>query len=295
MTNNTFKIGLSTFTIDHLHEAERLSDALFQDSLNQRYSELSSDELHCFLMRAFELTDEHGLVNLLPNVQMPGDIRDLMMHRPSYCVIAAGIYACTHFQMADEPLMDHLKSLMDAAFQYGIVAHGFGGDKVKRDVLRILFQAGTEGFLETYPGINENFSNCIDYNLYILEHTATPDNPEGKWFRDDFADAPCNAQMHQLLAIWDKQPNAVFVYGTLMKGQRANRLIASGSYAGRFVLDGYNQCIRGKCFRELSAGISGQEQLQNQCRLYLLRGQYHQHQIGQTAFSHQAGRRKHRR
>ena len=28
MTNNTFKTGLSTFTIDHLREAEHLSNAL---------------------------------------------------------------------------------------------------------------------------------------------------------------------------------------------------------------------------------------------------------------------------
>ena len=219
---------------------------LFQDSLNQRYRELSSGELHSFLTAAFALTDEHGLVNLLPGERMPSDFRELMMYRPSYCVIAAGIYACTHFRMADEPLMDHLKHLMDAAFQHGIVAHGFGGDKVRRDVLRILFQAGAKEFLAQYPDISEHFSGCIDHYLSILEHTATPDNPNGKWFHDAFDDLPCNTQMHQLLALWYKQANAVFVYGTLMKGQRANRIIASGRFAGHFVLDGYEMFSLGR-------------------------------------------------
>lgn len=34
-------------------------------------------------------------------------------------------------------------------------------------------------------------------------------------------------------------PHAVFVYGTLMRGQRANHMMAEGVYAGEYTLPGY--------------------------------------------------------
>lgn len=85
MTDNIINNEMRTLTFQQITKAEHFSNAMMQDCLNQRYQELSYEQLRSFLETAFHLTDERHLVNLLPRERMPGDFRDLMIYLGTNC------------------------------------------------------------------------------------------------------------------------------------------------------------------------------------------------------------------
>ena len=224
--------------IYHNHEGKeawREGDQIFFSVLNRDYSFCDTPALMAYVKVALSSLDEDNLLNLLPGERMPLDARVGIIYQPSYAIIALALYLKTTRPASETSWMEPcLKKLMDAAFQYGIVGHGFEAGEMLRNTMLMFCRAGLKEYLESGERLSEVFNNYMTKMLNRINTEISEGNT-------DFAGGYSSRCPHltRIPAEYVKMDIPVFVYGTLMKGERATSYLENAYFAGEAILKDY--------------------------------------------------------
>lgn len=222
-------------------EAWTMGDAYFLAGEEEAYKQLSWDELAALLRSASALQKENGMLYLYEDPTMPRDARVDIIYKPSYLVTAVGIFAKQNYpEIFDEELNCFFLNLLEGTYCYGIVGHGYESPETVRRTLLMLCKAGLRAFLEAHEAQYPVFAEAM-YN-HVASFMAMGkkiDEEQTVYTANGFSTDSVNHLIKELIACWNGNDRPVFVYGTLMKGEHANNMLADGEYAGRFLLKDY--------------------------------------------------------
>ena len=216
-------------------EAWREGDQIFFGVLNRDYLSCSTSVLLTYVKVALSCLDEDNLLNLLPGEHMPRDARVGIVYQPSYAVVALSLYLKTTRPASETSWMDRgLKKLMDAAFQYGIVGHGFESGEMFRNTMLMFCRAGLKEYLESGEKLSEVFNNFMTEMLNRISIEIS----EGQTCFAGGYSSQC-PHLTRIPAEYIKMDIPVFVYGTLMKGNHAYYYLEHAYFAGDAILRDY--------------------------------------------------------
>ena len=169
---------------------------------------------------------------------MPGDARVDIIHKPSYAIAAVAIHAHLHrTEIFDDELNAFFRSLLEGTFRNGIIGHGIDHPETVRRTMLMLCKAGLKEFLDADAAQYPAFSKAMYQHMESFEAMAKRIDEEHCVFTaNGFSPDSVNHLIKELVAYWNGNTHPVFVYGTLMRGQRANHMLSSGDYAGCFHL-----------------------------------------------------------
>lgn len=213
-------------------------DQYFLATEAEAYKAFSAEHLASLLRSGGKLQRENGYLYLYEDPTMPADARVDIIHKPSYAMAAIGIYAQLHYpEIFDAELDRVFRGLLEGAFMRGIVGHGIDHEETVRRTLLMLCKAGLRDFLdaqgEKYPvfskSIMQHMTHFFDLNRRIDEEQIIIT-------ANHFATESINHLVKELVAYWNGNSCPVFVYGTLMRGERANAMLGIGEFAGCFLL-----------------------------------------------------------
>ena len=210
-----------------LHEGMNLTNAV----MKQSFRRLDVDTLLAFFRDACSKRNTQGYVDLYPSgfSSASGDVRIA----PTNAVLTIGVWLMnTAPEKMGEEDRKALEELMSASFASWIYGDGTGKEDLydgRMDLLAMLAGADGKAFLKSYPQLASDMRRFLDRTLPLLrEGVADPETQ------------PSDAErMKYLLLEWDDTACAVFVYGTLMCGQRASRFLDGCTRFGRYLLRGY--------------------------------------------------------
>ena len=207
----------------------------------EAYKYLSSEHLASLLKNAGSLQIETGYIRIFEDPTMPMDARVDIIHKPSYAMAAIGIYAKQNCpEIFDAELNQMFHSLLEGVFEYGIIGHGIDHEKTVRRTMLMLCKAGLHEFLDAHGAEHPVFATAINRHMeHFLDLAKRIDEDGIMVTANGFSRDSINHLVKQLVAYWNGNTRPVFVYGTLMKGERANRMLSDGEYAGFFQLKDY--------------------------------------------------------
>lgn len=213
----------------------------FRAAEEQAYQELSKEQLTKLLRSAYLLQKEDGYIHLFEDPEMPADARADIVYKPSYAIAAISMYAFqTYLNMFGEEMNCSFRKLLEGAFQYGIVGHGIEHEETVRRTMLILCKAGLRGFLTAHHKEYIRFAQTMHKHMtYFEELSERLEQNEPVVTEDIFSPDSINHQIRELVAYWNGNTHPIFVYGTLMKGQRAEHMMAGSDFGGYFQLKDY--------------------------------------------------------
>lgn len=147
-------------------------------------------------------------------------------------------------------VLDHKELLEDRAVGEslyfglnGCVGNHFFGQGFDReegffDTMEIFSQADILCFIARYPTFNEKFANEIDEAMRYLKQDLCSGRVTDPWNGETYAER-AERLLGSLTRGAGETADLLFVYGTLMRGQRAHPLLSGCEYRGRYVLKGY--------------------------------------------------------
>lgn len=222
-------------------EAWRLGDLYFHTTETESYKELSKAQLSAFLHSAATLQKETGYICLYEDSTMPGDARVDIIYKPSYAVSAIAIYAyLNHPDIFDMTLKDFFQHLLEGAFKHGIIGHGIESAETVRRTVLMLCKAGVRAFLVRHHKEHLAFAHTIHRHITDFEELSERIDAEHIIATaNGFSTDSINHLIKEVVAHWNGNDRPVFVYGTLMKGERANHLLSNCEFGGRCLLRDY--------------------------------------------------------
>ena len=222
-------------------EAWNTGHQYFLTAETEAYKYLCKEQLADLLHSAAALQNENGFISLFEDPTMPSDARVDIIHKPTYAIAAIAIYAQLHFpEIFDEALRGFLHGLLEKAFCHGIIGHGIESEETVRRTLRMLCKAGMRDFLNTQHNRFPIFAKAIHKHMKYYESLCKQiDEEHIKVTENGFSTESINHLIKELAAMWNGNTHPIFVYGTLMKGQRANHMLQDCEFAGHFQLKDY--------------------------------------------------------
>lgn len=247
MENNIFEESFFNCVSEKPGTSWSNGDRVFDAGVNLDFRRADPLKLAAFLQEAASAVNERGLISLFDHDDpaMPRDARVGILYQPTYAILAAAICLHnTHPELIGKELWDKYTGLMNAAFCCGIVGHGFEEDELKCKVALMMCAAGVREYIES--GTDEpNDLSCYflayaEQHRRLGEECAREDAPDGQILCfHDFCGTRCNAYIQQFNAAWNGMPHTVFVYGTLMKNERAHHELDGAYCLGKYSLRGY--------------------------------------------------------
>ena len=219
--------------------ADRESIQLYSEAKAKAYALPGREKLLAFLTDCARQQAEDGLIHTIDGDSlMPSDVKIGLWYEPSWAVGAAGIYAMLQWpESFDETLWQFLARLLKAGVKFGMGGHGIESYNTWRTNMFLFGRAGAADFLQKYPDFCPEFTKCLQRGLKDSRSRLQEAAEKRQIMYDcNYIPYPIEAQTRQILAAYEGRTEAVFVYGTLMQGQRANSLLGKAEYAGRFLL-----------------------------------------------------------
>ena len=210
------------------------ADEIFYEVRTAGYRKVAIAKIKKFVEVAFECVDRKGLINICPDETMPSDAYAEIVYRTTYSVIALAIYLKLKMGTRVPTWLEaKLPKVMDAAFTNGVIAHGEDSMFEVIDIMKMLIIAGAPKFINAYSNVSSTFNKQMTSIMVYYKRTVAKagDNPN-KWNTGVKA-------MNSVLAAWNGFEHTVFVYGTLMKGERASSILTKSIYGGTAILEGY--------------------------------------------------------
>ena len=207
----------------------------------EAYKYLGKEQVAALLRSARSLQKKNGYVQLFEDPTMPGDARVDIIHKPSYSIASIGIYAKQNFpEIFDSELNQMFHNLLEGAFEHGIIGHGIDHEETVRRTMLMLCKAGLREFLDAHGAEYPVFATAINRHMeHFLDLAKRIDEDGIMVTANGFSHDSINHLIKQLVAYWNGNTRPVFVYGTLMKDERANWMLSGGEYAGFFQLKDY--------------------------------------------------------
>ena len=222
---NIFNRTLRVFPEAQFRSALREGKKLCSAVMTQSFRSVDAKTLLAFFEDACAKRNPRGYVDLYPCglSDATEDVRLL----PTYAVLAVGVWlmnAAPDQMSADARTA--LSELSAAAFAPWIMGDGADISCVLdflQAPLRILASVDAGAFLDAFPGLCPEmeafFSNCIPQIRSGAEGSSGS-----------------ASLMRQLIEAWDHNEILIFVYGTLMSGQRASGYLDGCELLGRYCL-----------------------------------------------------------
>lgn len=235
----SWEMVLKPGTDDEVERASCLGDGLYNAAREGLYRELPTERLAEFLDEAGAIQSEDGLLRLAQSEQIPNkDVRIGAWFEPTYAACALGIYT----QLHHPELMNEERTKTLAGLLRGSMLREWAGRNGEKranypENLEVFFKAETKRFVEQYPDLSPEFTKFFKHEIeYVRENLARCDAEGIPLQSECYLPFEMSARIRQLLAWYDGFPNALFVYGTLMRGQAAHDLLKDGVYGGRWLL-----------------------------------------------------------
>lgn len=222
-------------------EAWRLGEQYFYAAETESYKELSTAQLSALLHSASLLQKETGHICLYDDSTMPGDARVDIVYKPSYAIAAIAIYTyLNHQDIFDSKLDCFFQNLLEGVFKHGIIGHGIESDETVRRTMLMLCKAGVRTFLVRNHKDHLTFAHTIHRHMTDFEELSERiDSEHIIVTANGFSTDSINHLIKEVVAHWNGNDRPVFVYGTLMKGERANHLLSNCEFGGRCLLRDY--------------------------------------------------------
>lgn len=231
---NVFNPTIYTTDLRNIKEPEnawRAGIDLFRATWNGNYITLDKELLFKFLKMAKDLQDENGNIALFKDEAMPGDARIDIIYKPTYATAVVAIYAFKYYEADfDESMMSFFKKLINA-FD-GIKGHGFEAAETVCETMEMLRNVWVKRFIKKYPELSESLNKTIERYLKEFKSALA----SGENITHGFDDTPVNVRLQKIVSFWEDKTESLFVYGTLLKGERAHHLLDDSDFCGRFVL-----------------------------------------------------------
>ena len=204
----------------------------------EAYKHLSNEHIATLLKNAVSLQIENGYIRIFEDPTMPMDARVDIIHKPSYVIAAIGIYVTQNRpEIFDPELSQMFLNLLEGAFEYGIIGHGIDHEETVRRTMLMLCKAGLREFLAAHGTEYPVFATAINRHMEHFFDLAKRIDEDGIIVTaNGFSRDSINHLIKELVAYWNGNTCPVFVYGTLMKDERANWMLSGGEYAGFFQL-----------------------------------------------------------
>lgn len=221
--------------------AWREADELRMSAFAGDYRRTEPDVLAGFVRDALSTLDRENRFSLLRDVTMPFEARADMMWQAAYAITAAGIWLMNQApERMDAGMRKALSAMMSEAFAHGILIHGHDDEGRRLKILTTLGAAGAQRLIAEEPSFCPVFTELMTREMKALENAAWEENPEGRRFcAEGFGRELQNMTVRHVHAAWHGRPNAVFTYGTLMRGQSAEHLMENAEWGGHACLHGY--------------------------------------------------------
>ena len=229
--NNSIIFTTDLRNIKDSSEAWRVGVELFNATHDNKYNVLDKAALFEFLNMAADLQDENGYIVLFKDEYMPHDARVDIIYKPTYAVTYIAIYTyCCYCNDFDERLKTFIKKLLN--LMTDIKGHGFEAADTVLETMEIFSRDYVKRIIDECPKMSASLKEMI--NKYLVEFKAALTS--GEKITHGFDSTPKNSRIQQVVSYWDGKTKPVFVYGTLLKGERANHLLADADYCGKFAL-----------------------------------------------------------
>ena len=221
--------------------AWREADELRMSAFAGDYRRTEPEVLAGCVRDALSTLDVENHFSLLRDVAMPFEARADMMWQAAYAITAAGIWLMNRVpERMDAGMRKSLSAMMSEAFAHGILIHGHDDEGRKLKILTMLGAAGAQRLITEEPSFCPAFTELMTRELKTLENAAWEEKPEGRRFYSaGHVPEVQNMAVRRMHAAWHGRPNAVFTYGTLMRGQSAEYLMGNAEWGGHACLHGY--------------------------------------------------------
>ncbi len=167
---------------------------------------------------------------------VPSDARVDFVYTPTYLACAVTICAINEHEdlLSDEEIRETLYYGLNGCTGRRFLGHGFDDTAGFLDAMDIFAQCDVLSFVERHPDLSPKFTEAIDDAVKYLEEGLCSGRVKDPWSGKTFTEKAVPILEH--LKKKNEETVNVFVYGTLMKGQRAAHMLGDCIYKGRHVL-----------------------------------------------------------
>ena len=214
-------------------EAWRIGDIIFRAAYERTYLNADKNTLITFLENASMMQNEKGFVALYVDETMPRDARVGIIYQPSYAITAVALYCYDRYRAEFSDTLKTFLSRLLGIFEHGIIGHGFDAAETVRKTMSMLSTDSVKRFLDEDSVCGEHLHSAMEHYLKHFEELLA----NGAKITEGFdLDTPHNLDWQQIVGFWHGYSEAVFVYGTLRKGERANYMLENSVYCGKYYL-----------------------------------------------------------
>lgn len=194
---------------------------------------VNGDECNDVIRAIIEFQDERGGFSLLDSYRVESDARVDFCYMPTYICTAilmkAFILDCDVMTGKD----DVLKSALSACCSRGLAGHGYDSLKGKIEALKVFMKGGLREFLLFYPELCPEFTEMIQSVSESFINKEETGDLSGVWGESYARDIQSIADYFTAYT--------VFVYGTLLKGQRNHEhFLWNCVYLGKATVAGFD-------------------------------------------------------
>lgn len=210
-----------------------------ENMLRALMSILYSKDLDCKewqdnLEAILKFQDSDGSFKLVDSFRIESDARVDFCYMPTYLCTAILMKALMYGKSETcDPIKEALSTALKACCGRGLAGHGYDSFSGKVEALKIFMEAGLREFLLIYPDLCRDFTDMIG-----AISTEFADREERKDYLAGWGTnftAEINA-INEYLSTY-----TVFVYGTLLQGERNhNFYLSESSYSGKAHITGFD-------------------------------------------------------
>lgn len=242
---------------------------------------VDSDVWNDGIKAIIEFQDERGGFSLLDSYRVESDASVDFCYMPTYICTAilmkAFILDCNVMTGKD----DVLKSALSACCSRGLAGHGYDSLRGKIEALKIFMKVGLREFLLYYPELCPEFTEMINTVSELFTNKE-----KVKEFRDTWGESFAG----DIKSIVDYFTTyTVFVYGTLLKGQKNhNFFLWNSEYIGKAKVEGFNMydigafpgivpgdgTVKGELYEVSKGTLSDLDYLEGEGSLYIRKCKY---------------------
>jgi len=217
---------------------------LYQAVVDREYKNLNHNECCDFIDRIAQHQGSDGLIRLIDCDEVPGEGREDFWYRPTIAAAVVCLHTYIRFPSCMfEPRLHTMRSAMSALTHGGLCGSGYDAEDAWLQNLEVLLQAGAGKLVKNAPEFCPEFTAMMKSAMDDLRgQLAEADQHQTVVLSTNgWEPRPIQSQIRSILAAYDRDlTNALFVYGTLMRGNSANeRFLARAEYAGRCQLSNY--------------------------------------------------------
>lgn len=210
----------------------------------EEYKKLSRVEMEAILDSIGTKLNSKGELQLLVDEEeyIPFDCYIDIAYKPSYAALAFYMFAYSKYPeiFSSGRYLEWMQMLARVVLKTKLRDHGYEACTGKLDNLLLFAKVNVRAFINHYPDGCEEIAEFLKKEIYLLRNDIIKANSRGQAFKVvGFGMVTVDAKAKTILAADDGKTKLVFVYGTLMQGERAHEMIASSVYIGKGKVEGY--------------------------------------------------------